>query len=138
MIRLTIPGPPVAWARARQRGAQRFTAPDQARAKRRLQQELKLVCRAPHAGPVHLTVRAYMPIPPSCSRAEHARRLGAWHMQKPDADNIAKLIKDAANGVVYKDDSQVASLTVLKVWSDNPRTEIIFDELNAERANVAA
>lgn len=34
--------------------------------------------------------------------------------KKPDADNIAKIICDAMNGIVYKDDVQVCELTVIK------------------------
>lgn len=33
---------------------------------------------------------------------------------KPDADNIAKLVMDALNGVAYADDAQVTKLTVKK------------------------
>lgn len=33
---------------------------------------------------------------------------------KPDADNVAKAVLDALNGVAYKDDAQVVSLCVLK------------------------
>lgn len=39
-------------------------------------------------------------------------------VQKPDADNVAKLVMDALNGVAYEDDSQVTCLVVLKM----PRT----------------
>jgi len=39
---------------------------------------------------------------------------------KPDLDNIAKIILDSLNGIAYKDDSQVVSLTVIKHYSDNP------------------
>lgn len=34
---------------------------------------------------------------------------------KPDADNVAKIVCDALNGVVFRDDSQVACLTVAKI-----------------------
>lgn len=45
------------------------------------------------------------------------RREGDAHadLQKPDADNIAKLVLDALNGVAYEDDSQVFALFVLKL-----------------------
>ena len=33
---------------------------------------------------------------------------------KPDVDNVAKSVLDALNGVAYRDDSQVVSLSVLK------------------------
>ena len=34
---------------------------------------------------------------------------------KPDADNIAKAVLDGLNGIAFKDDSQVTSLTVEKM-----------------------
>ena len=50
---------------------------------------------------------------------------------KPDADNIAKAVCDALNGVAYKDDKQITCLTVDKVWADDgiERVEIEVEEL---------
>lgn len=48
--------------------------------------------------------------------------------QKPDADNIAKLVLDALNGHAYADDSQVAALYVVKsprVRGDTQRMEVV-------------
>lgn len=42
----------------------------------------------------------------------------------PDVSNYVKLIEDALNGVVYKDDSQIVRLVAEKYYSDNPRTEV--------------
>lgn len=39
------------------------------------------------------------------------------HTQKPDCDNIAKLVMDALNGVAYKDDSQIFKVNVSKRWT---------------------
>ena len=39
---------------------------------------------------------------------------GALYMGRPDCDNIAKSVLDALNGVAFADDSQVASLVVVK------------------------
>ena len=53
-----------------------------------------------------------------------------WHVNKPDADNICKLLLDAlgphtytylgvkkrASGILYIDDSQVCSLIIKKYW----------------------
>lgn len=48
---------------------------------------------------------------------------------KPDIDNIAKIICDGLNGIAYKDDKQIVSLTVLKVWTnDVERVEVEIDE----------
>lgn len=48
---------------------------------------------------------------------------------KPDADNIAKIVCDGLNGIAYKDDKQIVSLTVLKVWTDGiERVEVDISE----------
>lgn len=39
-------------------------------------------------------------------------------MKKPDLDNVAKIILDALNEVAWVDDTQVVSLSVRRVWSD--------------------
>ena len=57
------------------------------------------------------------------------RRDGDSHddLQKPDADNIAKLVLDALNGVAYEDDSQVVGLFVAKgtrVRGNKPTTRV--------------
>ena len=49
---------------------------------------------------------------------KYGRKLPA----KPDADNIAKAVLDALNGLVFTDDAQVFSLNVTKRWRD-PETE---------------
>jgi Holliday junction resolvase RusA-like endonuclease len=42
------------------------------------------------------------------------------HAQKPDADNLVKLVLDriTRSEIIWRDDSQVAYLTVAKYWSD--------------------
>jgi Holliday junction resolvase RusA-like endonuclease len=42
------------------------------------------------------------------------------HAQKPDADNLVKLVLDriTRSNMVWRDDSQVAYLTVAKYWAD--------------------
>jgi Holliday junction resolvase RusA-like endonuclease len=39
--------------------------------------------------------------------------------KKPDVDNAAKLVMDALNGRLYRDDVDVVELTVLRYWSDD-------------------
>lgn len=50
---------------------------------------------------------------------------------KPDADNIAKAVCDALNGIAYKDDKQITCLTVNKVWAEDgiERVEIDVEQL---------
>ena len=46
---------------------------------------------------------------------------------KPDADNIAKAVCDALNGIAYKDDKQITCLTVDKVWAEDGIERIEID-----------
>lgn len=43
---------------------------------------------------------------------------------RPDADNIAKIVCDALNGVAWTDDSRVTDLVVCKRYSLRPRVEV--------------
>ena len=76
-------------------------------------------------GPVYIAITAYYPIPKRASKAERAEiACGArLPLRKPDADNIAKVILDALNGLAYHDDAQVVGLTVLKRYGE-PRVEV--------------
>ena len=53
-----------------------------------------------------------------------------WHTKKPDADNIAKSILDALNGLAYKDDSQVSALTVIKNYGLEDKIYVEMEEIN--------
>lgn len=54
---------------------------------------------------------------------------------KPDADNIAKVVKDALNGIMYDDDKQVVRLMVekfhIKPGYGNERLEIHIVEIKS-------
>lgn len=44
---------------------------------------------------------------------------------KPDWDNIGKAVCDALNGIAYKDDSQVVSANVYKVWASDGLPKVV-------------
>lgn len=48
--------------------------------------------------------------------------------KKPDVDNIAKVVLDALNGLVYADDKQVTDLRVRKRYSTVERVEVIIQD----------
>jgi Holliday junction resolvase RusA-like endonuclease len=50
--------------------------------------------------------------------------------KKPDADNIAKIILDALNGVAYTDDTQVINLLVQKRYGEAPEVKVEITEVN--------
>ncbi|MCX4355798.1 MAG: RusA family crossover junction endodeoxyribonuclease [Oscillospiraceae bacterium] len=77
---------------------------------------------------LNVKITAYYGIPQSKSNSkkEQMRANTILPTKKPDCDNVAKAVLDALNQIAYKDDAQVAELTVLKRYSDNPRVEVII------------
>lgn len=65
---------------------------------------------------VTVSIRAYFEIPKSWTKKKRREwELRQWRPRvKPDADNIAKAVLDALNGVAYEDDAQVSDLRVKK------------------------
>lgn len=84
--------------------------------------------------PVQANIIAYFEIPKSYSKKKRQQclenKLPATN--KPDTDNIAKIILDSLNGYAYIDDKQVIDLTVTKLWSDIPRVEVFINELRCK------
>lgn len=72
---------------------------------------------------IECTILAFFGIPKSVSMKKRAKMLGGEIVptKKPDADNIIKIVCDALNGIAYKDDSQIFSVTFTKKYSDTPR-----------------
>lgn len=77
------------------------------------------------AGPLHLFLDFFMPIPKSGPKSLD----GKPHPIKPDLDNLIKMICDCANGILYKDDAAIYKITASKHYSHNPRTEITAMEM---------
>jgi Holliday junction resolvase RusA-like endonuclease len=80
---------------------------------------------------VRVEIAAYYQIPKSYSKKKKQECLYG-HIQvqnKPDCDNIAKIILDSLNGYAYIDDKQVVELHVTKMWSDMPRVEVYIEEV---------
>lgn len=47
-----------------------------------------------------------------------------WVTKKPDASNVLKAIEDALNGVVYRDDAQIAHAVIVRRYGDAPGVNI--------------
>jgi Holliday junction resolvase RusA-like endonuclease len=71
--------------------------------------------------PVRVVIAAYFKIPKSWPKwkKELARKQELSHTMKPDNDNISKIVCDALNGIVYKDDSYIVDLHTIKFWRDD-------------------
>jgi Holliday junction resolvase RusA-like endonuclease len=63
-------------------------------------------------GAVSLTIWCYLPRPKKYMRAKYA--IGPAHVTKPDSDKLARSVKDALTGVVWRDDAQVTDLIIHK------------------------
>jgi Holliday junction resolvase RusA-like endonuclease len=87
---------------------------------------VKVKPAVPAEGEIMAEITAYFEIPKSKSNKfrEQALDGNINPTKKPDADNIAKIILDSCNGILYKDDSQVVNLVVRKEYSVQPRVEV--------------
>lgn len=72
----------------------------------------------PYAGPVEVRIKAFFEIPKKWSKKKKqlAREGKIWPTVKYDADNLAKAICDALNGLAYIDDKQVVLLLTEKLY----------------------
>jgi Holliday junction resolvase RusA-like endonuclease len=52
--------------------------------------------------------------------------------RRPDLDNVAKLIGDALNGLVYKDDAQLVGVQARRQWSDEAFVEVRMASVTTE------
>lgn len=130
-LRFTIPGEPTAWSRARLSGKVHFTAPKQ----RSAAQMIQVIASQAMAGtpplevPVAVTITAVWPWPKSMSERKRRQSGAHYKVSKPDADNIAKLVGDALNGIVWRDDALVARLNIQKQYGLTPATHVTVEAL---------
>jgi len=77
---------------------------------------------------VYLYIR--LPIPQSYSKKRKEACLSGKEkpIKKPDIDNLAKSILDGINGVIWKDDSQIVSLHITKVYASGTGVDVLIKE----------
>ncbi len=116
----TIPGIPVAWARAVPSGKNMWDS----------QKNIKLfygltVKNQHHGemykGPIFLDVTFYFPMPKSKKKKWDEMR-GTPHIIKPDLSNCVKLLEDAITGILIHDDCILADTHARKRWADEGKT----------------
>lgn len=81
-------------------------------------------------GAIEMSMFAFFSVPKSWSKKkqELAYAQEIYPTKKPDTDNIAKM-KDALNGIAYKDDSQVVKETIIKRYAKTPKLVICIKEI---------
>lgn len=119
---ISVIGNPIAKKRPRfaRRGKFVVTYNDQETEEGRFLWEVKnqWLRTAPIEEPIELDVEFYMPIPKYLIKKwDHTP-----HIKKPDCSNLLKFIEDCCNQVVWRDDSQIHTLSVTKRYSQLPRT----------------
>jgi Holliday junction resolvase RusA-like endonuclease len=137
-ISFTVPGQPVAKGRPKigsRNGQPMMYAPE-----RTVSYESTVKLFAAQAmrgrplitGPVRLVMNVALQIPASWSgKKQRAARTGeSLPTGKPDADNVIKMICDALNGVVWKDDTQVVNIDMCKRYSDEPGVRVRVHQIN--------
>lgn len=142
-IFLTIPGKPIAkkthrtradvdWHRRTVKQVSWFP-------QRKEADDISLLMRSQYSGPlidygVFVIFEFYMPIPKRWSKAQKqkARDGTLHHMVKPDASNLGKFYEDCMTGVIFTDDSRIVWAPPIKLYHDEPRTEILIKPFDYE------
>ena len=79
--------------------------------------------------PVNVTILARFGIPKSATKKEREAMLaGSVIPTRNDIDNLAKGVLDSLNNYAYHDDKQVASLLVMKYYSETPSVTVTIQE----------
>lgn len=116
---------PMGWSRARYDSRAEkgrfFKATKLARYQRRIAEEAALALHEAWGviskHPIELELTLSMPMPKTWSKKKRNTMCGQFHTQTPDLDNLVKAICDACNGVLWKDDSQIAIISAQKIWN---------------------
>ena len=132
-IRIVLAGVPVAKGRARMTRAGFAYTPAHTRkseAALRLAASEAMGDREPLSCAVRVTIAVFLPIPISWSAKKRLSAAQGYLVptSRPDLDNYVKAAFDACNTIVFRDDSQVAGLDVLKCYDAKPRIEILVEE----------
>lgn len=80
-------------------------------------------------GEIIAEIIAYFSIPNSFSKKKRAEAIEGKikPTKKPDTDNIAKTILDSLNGIAFEDDKQVVSLSVKKLYGEEPKVVVVLE-----------
>ncbi len=133
----TIHAAPIGKARPRVTNHGTYTPKKTREYEALVRSEYNIQCGLQHFGdkPLSVYIEAWFPIPKSTSKAKSQDML--YHRilptKKPDADNVAKAICDALNGVAWNDDAQIVTLTVIKRYgAGHGNVNVVIREVETE------
>ena len=136
MLMYTVYGEPVGKGRPRFVRRGNFTQTYTPAKTKSYEDEIKMFAKAamgatePLETPVEVFLYIRNSVPESYSKKRTEACLSGQEKptKKPDLDNVAKAYLDAMNGVVYKDDCQIISLHVTKVYAEIAAVEVLVKE----------
>lgn len=129
-LTVTVPGSPMGKGRPRfsRKSGTAFTpAPTRNReAYIKLLATQEMAGRAPFEGALMAQMAVVFDVPPSWPKKKQAAALlgEVRPIVRPDLDNQIKLVTDALNGVVYRDDAQIVEMRVTKSYGPQALTVI--------------
>lgn len=135
-VAFTIDGPPKRKERPRftviEGSVRTHPTPEQAKAEKEIAEAAREAFGPgdPWTAPVRLTVTAIFAMPASWPKRYHdalANGATIYHDTTPDKDNIEKLVMDACNGIIWRDDSSVAIGATLKRYGYPERVEVVAE-----------
>jgi Holliday junction resolvase RusA-like endonuclease len=111
VISLTLNVEPVAWGRVKRGAYGQAYVPAKTR---KYEATIAKLIRAeyrgqPLEGALSLSLHFFMQAP--------KKRVRPYPSVRPDLDNLVKAVKDAANGLLWKDDGQISSLEAMKLYA---------------------
>ena len=141
MIAFTIPGAPQGKARARTcRNGHTYTPDNTVLYENLVKTEFLRQCGRGQRirsddtrRAISMQITAVYPVPAPYPKRDKVAALAGDLLptKKPDADNVAKVIADALNGLAYDDDAQITDLSVLKRYGEEPEVRVklwpVFD-----------
>lgn len=85
----------------------------------------------PFEGIVKANIQAVFEIPKSYTKKKRMEieKHNNLYPKKSDCDNIAKIILDSLNSIAYRDDSQVAILSVIKIYGNQAKVIVELEEI---------
>ena len=119
-----LAGDPIALQRPRVlRSGYTYNPQAQEQEEARIQLRLQHHSSCPILTPLSISITFFMPIPKSTPKKKRSKLVSSPHSKRPDIDNLIKFVLDAANSIIFYDDSLVYSVTAQKIYDTIPRTE---------------
>lgn len=87
--------------------------------------------------PIKVEINHHVVIPESFSKKKRTQAIKKeiYPTKKPDADNLAKTVLDALNGVAFSDDKNIVELVITKDYSTKQYTSVYICEYPEEHYN---